>query len=962
MIRDRFAGQQCSSSSVNFTRVFVRLMAIVVLLQGCSSAVSPDMAITAATTGQVIKSANDQRQYRHIQLDNQLDVLLISDPSTDKAAASLDVYIGSYQNGADREGLAHFLEHMLFLGTKSYPNPGDYQTFISEHGGSHNAGTGLENTTYFFDIDASYLEQALDRFAPFFSSPNFDAKYVDRERNAVESEYRLKIKDDGRRQWDVLQEQLDPDHPMAKFTVGNLQTLANRKGAEGRPVREDLIDFYNQYYSANLMKLVVLGKENLDQLEAMIKPRFAAINNNNTQIATHIDRFIQAERLPLTISMAPLKDVRELSLSFQLPKMQPHWQQKPASYIAGLIGHEGEGSLLQLLKNKGWAEGLSAGSGLEDRSSSLFSIDIALTPLGLEYQDDIIEMVFAWIDLIREQGIQNWRYEERSRMADIAFKFQEKQNPMGYVSGLAGQMQRYPVTEVLRAGYLMADYDAELIRQVADQLTTDNLFVMLTAPEVTTDRVSLRYQADYAVNPVDPELLARWQQPSAIAGLRLPERNPYIPASLELQADSGSEVPQQLIAQEGLSAWHLADTDFGVPKAHIIALLKTGKASTIEGLTTTQLYLDLVKDQLGAQIYPATEAGLSFSLGANGRGISIVVGGYFDKQSVLLNNILSALANPEWDQDRFDRLKQTRLRQLSNFQREYPFRQVISGLYAMIAGAWTPLQQVSVLEQISMTDLQQFTAGLLQQISVEMLVSGNHGQAEATALIEQVAQSLTLKDIAAPIRIARLGQTAVDADIPVDHADSVVTLYLQGAGDSLEERAKVLLLGEMLSSPFYNSLRTEKQLGYVVSAFASNHSRVPGLAMLVQSPVADEAELRREFNQFIADYRADVSALSDQDIKRYQASVLSSLEEKPKNLAEMNGRFMESIGLGYRQFDFRAQLASAVRAVTVPSLQDAFQRLMLDRRRALWIQTVDSSAENTALDLRESGQPYEYDF
>jgi len=962
MVRDRFVGQQCSSFSVIFTRFFARLLAVVVLLQGCSSAVSPELTVTATTTGEVIKSANDQRQYRHIKLDNQLDVLLISDPSTDKAAASLDVYIGSYQNSADREGLAHFLEHMLFLGTKSYPNPGDYQTFISEHGGSHNAGTGLENTTYFFDIDASYLEQALDRFAPFFSSPNFDSKYVDRERNAVESEYRLKIKDDGRRQWDVLQEQLDPAHPMAKFTVGNLQTLANREGAEGGPVRDDLIDFYNQYYSANLMKLVVLGRENLDQLEAMIKPRFAPINNNNTQVAAHVDRFIQAERLPLTISMAPLKDLRELSLSFQLPKMLPHWKQKPASYIAGLVGHEGEGSLLQLLKDKGWAEGLSAGSGLEDRSSSLFSIDIALTPLGLEHQDDIIEMVFAWIDLIREQGIQNWRYEERSRMADIAFKFQEKQNPMGYVSGLAGQMQHYPVTEVLRAGYLMTDYDAELIRQVADQLTTDNLFVMLTAPEVTTDRVSLRYQADYAVNPVDPKLLARWQRPSAIAELRLPERNPYIPASLELQADTGGEVPQQLMAQEGLSAWHLTDTDFGVPKAHIITLLKTGKASTMEGLTATQLYLDLVKDQLGAQIYPATEAGLSFSLGANSRGISIVVGGYSDKQSVLLDNILRALANPEWDQGRFDRLKQTRLRQLSNFQREYPFRQVISGLYAMIKGAWTPLQQVPVLEQISMTDLQQFTAGLLQQISVEMLVSGNHGQAEAAALIEQVAQSLTLKDIAAPIRIARLEQAAVDAHIPVDHADSVVTLYLQGAGDSLEERAEVLLLGEMLSSPFYNSLRTEKQLGYVVSASANNHSRVPGLVMLVQSPVADEAELRREFNQFIADYRADISALSNQDIKRYQASVLSSLEEKPKNLAEMNGRFMESVGLGYRQFDFRAQLASAVRAVTVSSLQDAFQRLLLDRRRALWIQTADSSADNTALDLRESGQAYEYDF
>ncbi|MDB9953154.1 insulinase family protein [Porticoccaceae bacterium] len=176
------------------------VLAAVIALQGCSSGSSPSSEVAIETTKPIIKSANDERQYRHITLDNKLDVLLISDPSTDKAAASLDVHIGSYQNPAGREGLAHFLEHMLFLGTKDYPNPGDYQTFISEHGGSHNAGTGLENTTYFFDIDASYLSQALDRFSPFFSSPNFDAKYVDRERNAVESEYRLKIKDDSRRQ------------------------------------------------------------------------------------------------------------------------------------------------------------------------------------------------------------------------------------------------------------------------------------------------------------------------------------------------------------------------------------------------------------------------------------------------------------------------------------------------------------------------------------------------------------------------------------------------------------------------------------------------------------------------------------------------------------------------------------------------------------------------------------------
>ena len=126
------------------------LLAAALSLQSCSTDPGPETE--SASLSNVIASPNDKRQYRHVQLSNKLDVLLISDPQADKSAASLDVYVGSYQNPKDREGLAHFLEHMLFLGTEQYPEPGEYQTFIAEHGGNHNAGTGLEHTNYFFDI------------------------------------------------------------------------------------------------------------------------------------------------------------------------------------------------------------------------------------------------------------------------------------------------------------------------------------------------------------------------------------------------------------------------------------------------------------------------------------------------------------------------------------------------------------------------------------------------------------------------------------------------------------------------------------------------------------------------------------------------------------------------------------------------------------------------------------------
>jgi insulysin len=138
-----------------------------------------------------VQSPNDTFSYRLVTLDNGLQALLVSNPDSPKAAASLDVHVGSGDNPPDRPGLAHFLEHMLFLGTEKYPDPAEYERYITEHGGSRNAYTSFEHTNYFFDVDAEHLAGALDRFAQFFIAPNFDAAYVGRERNAVEAEFQM---------------------------------------------------------------------------------------------------------------------------------------------------------------------------------------------------------------------------------------------------------------------------------------------------------------------------------------------------------------------------------------------------------------------------------------------------------------------------------------------------------------------------------------------------------------------------------------------------------------------------------------------------------------------------------------------------------------------------------------------------------------------------------------------------
>lgn len=187
-------------------------------------------------------------------------------------------------------------------------------------------------------------------------------------------------------------------------------------------------------------------------------------------------------------------------------------------------------------------------------------------------------------------------------------------------------------------------------------------------------------------------------------------------------------------------------------------------------------------------------------------------------------------------------------------------------------------------------------------------------------------------------------------------------LYIQGRNDSLAERAHMLLIGEMLSSPFYTSLRTEKQLGYVVAAFANNHVRVPGVAMLVQSSSVDERALRAEFDHFLSGYVEQIEKMNEDDLKRFRASVLSNLQETPKNLADLNGRFIESVSLGYTDFDFREQLAKEVMDVTLSNFKGTYKALLVGEIRGLSVKTVGPDEENTATDLREQGEVYQYDF
>jgi len=878
----------------------------------------------------LLKSPADDRDYRYLTLGNGLQVVLISDPDADKSAASLSIDVGSFENPKDRDGLAHFLEHMLFLGTDKFPEPGEYQAFLSEHGGSFNAYTSLEETNYFFDVDADYLMPTLDRFSRFFVAPMFNPEYVDRERHAVDSEYQLKIKDDSRREWDVLRELANPEHPFSQFSVGNLDTLAN---PEDNPIREDLITFYQKYYTADRMNLVVLGSQPLDKLEEDVSTRFADVPRRELSLAT-TETPLFASELPFKTYIKPEKELRSISFNFPLPSVQAHWQEKPLDFLGHLLGHEGDGSLIASLKARGLAESLRAGLVFDSRHGALFSVDIRLTPAGFGAQDQITSEFFQWLDLVKEQGIDSWRYGEVATLRQQAFQFSEESPPMNYVRQLSTGLHQVDPDKLLVAPYYFSGFDEKVIRDYAAKLSPQNVAIVVIGPEVVTDRKTVLYDAPYRVEALAVDGLVA---PDSGLEFALAAPNPYIADNLQLKNQQGaaSVRPEQL--QENL--WLYPDTSFATPKGYFEARIGLGKLDTLDASARLDLLLALINDELSAESYDAYLAGLNYSISPWEKGYSITLTGYEDKQHVLLTRILQVLKNPDWSEARFNRVRESLVRSLRNKAKEWPLRQLFGRLPSLISTNWMPAEKADVLAPVSLKEMQEFHRHVSSASSLRFYAGGNYSASDAEQLKSQVDEVIAVDGEGVSLDVVDL---KASAPLPasyfyVDHSDSAALLYLQGEEDSLRNRALYSVLNKLASAPFYSSLRTEKQLGYAVGSSISHIQRVPGLVFYVQSPKVDAEALRKEINQFLLGYKAQLDEMAEEDIDRFKAAVLATIEEKPRNINEMAARHLESLDLDYEDFEFRARLAEEIKAIDKAALVDAYSRALLGERAGLWV-------------------------
>lgn len=641
------------------------------------------------------------------------------------------------------------------------------------------------------------------------------------------------------------------------------------------------------------------------------------------------DQPFTEKELSTQVFAKPVMDSRTLELWFPYPDEEELYETQPSRYLGHLLGHEGPGSILAFLKEKGWANGLSCGSYPICPGTAFFDFEIRLTPAGLKHYQDILKVIFQYISLMKQQPPEEWIFDEMKTIGDVNFRFKQKSPPSRFTSNVSAIMQKpLPRNWLLSGSSRVRRFDSEGIARAMQCLRPDNFRLLIVShePPVELPERERWYGTEYAVQRLPAEVLSELEEAlkngarDRPAQLHLPHKNEFIPTRLDVEKKEISEpakAPKLLRKDERMRLWWKKDDRFWVPKANFLVVIRSPMAYATPGSNVkSRMFCELVKDSLSEYVYDAEISGLDYSISCTDRGIDINVAGYSDKLRVLLEKVVRTMVELKIRPERFKIVKERLERAYKNWNYQQPYYQVGSYVSWLTQDRiWMNHQSAAELPNIEVEDVQAFIPQILGHNHLEILAHGNLYKEDAlhmADLVESILKPRPLlqslwhirRNYVLPAGSNHTYQRKLADPANVNHAIEYSLLIGDRADRSL--KTKTQLFAQILHEPTFDQLRTKEQLGYVVFSGARISVASTFFRVLVQSEREPEY-LEERIEAHLSGYRADLETMSDSDFEAHRRSVINQKLEKLKNLESETGRLMENIASEYFDF-YKAEL------------------------------------------------------
>ncbi|WP_343599511.1 pyrroloquinoline quinone biosynthesis protein PqqF [Pseudomonas sp.] len=313
---------------------------------------------------------------RHLTLANGLQLTLRHAPHLKRSAAALRVHAGSHDAPRQWPGLAHFLEHLFFLGTARFPLPDGLMRYVQALGGQVNASTRERTTDFFFEVPPAALAGGLERLCQMLAEPDLGIERQHREREVIHAEFIAWSRNPQAQQQFALLQSVAGDHPLIGFHAGNRYSLVLRNIA----FQQALTAFHQRFYQGGQITLSLCGPQPLDELEQLGR-QYAGIFEAGALVPQTLPPALAANR-PLLFAHQGLPAGAEQALELLMAN----------------LADNSPGSWLDALERRGWLKGFKVEKLYAFAGQLLWHIDLKLAPDA--DSDEALKLLHGWFDFV----------------------------------------------------------------------------------------------------------------------------------------------------------------------------------------------------------------------------------------------------------------------------------------------------------------------------------------------------------------------------------------------------------------------------------------------------------------------------------------------------------------------------------------------------------------------------------
>ena len=860
---------------------------------------------------EINKPNHDNRIMKYNLLKNKIKCISVSDKKINKSYIVACVNIGSTGNKKYYNGIAHLLEHMCFITSKKYKTKGYIHNKAIEFGGYSNAFTDDIHTVYYYEIFTRHLEEMLEIFSDFLFNSELKEEYILNEMKNVDSEHKKNLNNDGFRVFNIEHLLCDEKSEYNGFFTGSLETL-NKED-----IREKMIKFYKKYYVPENISLCIVSDYEISKIENITKKYFENYKNNKNVPKLKLLKPFYTKNKNKTFIIESVNKTYQIKYIFEINKLNKYNETKVFNYVSFLINLDMKNSLCDFLKINNYIKSLIS---YYEQNTGLFIIHLELTKKGKDYINDVDGYLKHYINFVLNMDFKNI-YNIINKIDKYNYNNLTKEDPIDLGQMLTVNAFLYKSKNIYDGNYLILDYKESHIKDLKKYLNFDDCLQLI----ITDDFNHKKYS-------IDPYYGTKYKEIEKISGvpksfeINLNFENKYLSNNLDIITGLKQNIPIEI----SKNIWFGNTSKFDEKNCYVnIIFSDINFFISPKNTIYTYLSLNILDFLLSRELWNAISVDYSFDFfieqKLNDVSLRINVFNSLVQGQEFINYILNFITTKNIKELSKDFIKQkikNYADNIKNINKMSPWNYVDYIFDLNYKNEYDTNILLNEIKKINIDEFILYFNSLFKKSNCVIFTYGNIKSNFNFNLLENnLSNAYNFNDftINKSIKIKHPNKNeknnCIKVILKLGKLDDILMLHLM---------LSLMIIHEL----FYNKLRTDKQLGYLVSTNWKKINEEFYIFEKIQSKFDYKIlnESINDFNKNIIEY------LDEIDIKNWIVTLKDHLKTKDTNIDNVFLKYCSEINKREFRFKRNEELLNKTKNITENSVKKFIKKYLVDNK------------------------------